>query len=94
MELKEDMLKFTCKVVETVTALEVAAFELNDVIESSFGRRETSKVLKLIHDIDKKEWEADKLVLNLLRKIFEVENKLDPISVIHLEGCCSNTYLV
>jgi len=85
VELKEDVLRFTNKVIETVNALEVAAGELSEVIESSFGKHEISKVLKLIHNIDKKEWEADKLVLKLLRKLFEVENKLDPISVLHLE---------
>lgn len=85
VELKEDILKFTNKVIETVTALEVAASELNEVMETSFSKHETSKMLKLIQEIDKKEWEADKLVLKLLKKLFDVENKLDPVSVLHLE---------
>ncbi len=85
IELKEDILEFTDKVIETVNALENAANELTKVLETSFGTRETTKVLKLIRIIDRKEWEADKLVLKLLKKLFEMEDALDPISVLHLE---------
>lgn len=85
VELKDDLLEFTSKVIGSVNALELAVNELEEVLESSFGRYEIDEVRKLTHNVDKLEWEADKLVIKLLKRLFEIEDKLDPVTVLHLE---------
>ena len=84
-ELHEDIRGFTNKVIETVAALESATDELKSVLASSFGEREIRRTLKLIREVDRLEWEADKYVLKLLKNLFSIEKNLDPITVLHLE---------
>lgn len=84
-KMRGELIEFTSKVIEAVDALESAANQLSQVMESSFSDKEIQKVMNLIHDVDRREWEADKMVLELLKKLFRHEEKLDPVSVLHLE---------
>jgi len=42
-------------------------------------------MLKLIGNIERKEWEADCLEIELMKKLFKIESELDPVSILHLE---------
>ena len=80
-EIRDDLLEFTDSVKSAVDALEVAYSELNRLLESSFGRKEHDKMLRLIKKVDHHEWKADELQLKMSKKLFEIEKKLDPLSV-------------
>jgi hypothetical protein len=84
-KLKKETLELTDKVIETVEALRIAVKELDNLLSSSFSKHETKKILKLIARIDKKEWDADQVNIKLMKKLFEMEKELDPVTVIHLE---------
>lgn len=75
-EIKKGLIDLTCMVVESVDALEAAALEITDLLESSFSKREVKKMLDIIHKIDDKEWEADKIGLKLVKDIYRHEDKM------------------
>ncbi len=75
-EIKEGFIKLTDKVVESADAIEVAASEINELIESSFSRIEINKIMRIIHKIDEKEWEADRIGIELVKGIYRHEDKL------------------
>ncbi|ODS35797.1 MAG: TIGR00153 family protein [Candidatus Altiarchaeales archaeon WOR_SM1_86-2] len=80
-EIRDDLLEFVDSVKSAVDALEVAYSELNRLLETSFGRKEHDKMLKLINKVDHHEWKADELQLKMSKKLFEIEEKLDPLSI-------------
>ena len=56
--------------------------EFGDVLETSFGRRETKKLLNMIDEVSKAETEADNLEDMLVKKLFEVEDQMKPVDVV------------
>jgi predicted phosphate transport protein (TIGR00153 family) len=82
-EIKTDLIAHTKKVVETAKAYEDAVLNLKDLLETSFGKREREETKKMIHEVHRKEWEADQVEAKLSKKLFNYED-LDPISIIHL----------
>ncbi len=75
-DIKKELIELTDKVVEAVVALEIATTEIADLLESSFSKREVQRMLKIIHNIDQKEWESDKIGLQLIKDIYVHEDKL------------------
>lgn len=75
-EIKENFIKLTEKVVESVDALEIAALEIDELLESSFSRVKTEEILKIVHKVDEKEWEADRIGINLVKSIYANEETL------------------
>lgn len=75
-EIKENFIKLTEKVVESVDALEIAALEIDELLESSFSQMETEKILEIVHKVDEKEWEADKIGIDLVKSIYANEETL------------------
>ncbi|OYT55008.1 MAG: TIGR00153 family protein [Candidatus Altiarchaeales archaeon ex4484_2] len=75
-EIKENFIKLTEKVVESVDALEIAALEIDELLESSFSRVETEKILRIVHKVDEKEWEADRIGITLVKSIYANEENL------------------
>lgn len=82
--IKEDFMAHADKVVECVEVLQKAMNNVRDLLETSFSRKEREQTKKLIHEIHKKEYEADLLERELTKKIFALESELDPISIFHL----------
>jgi len=82
-DIRTDLLEHATKVVETVKAFEQAVMNLKDLLETSFGKREREQTKKMVHQVHRKEWEADQVEAKLSRKLFNYEG-LDPISVVHL----------
>ena len=82
-DIKTDLLEHSQKVVETVEAFEKAVMNLKDLLETSFGKREREQTKKMIHEVHRKEWEADQIEAKLSRELFNMKD-LDPISIIHL----------
>jgi len=80
-ELKEKLKNFVDKVLETYEAAMAVSSEIKLLAETSFGGEEAHKVMELIEQLKVKEWEADKAQMKVARKMFSIEKKLDPVSV-------------
>ncbi len=83
-ELVADLEALTSKVVETTCTLERATGMLKQILESSFARREVTKVVELIERVNREEFEADVLEKGTLKKLFSLEGKSDPTSILFL----------
>ncbi len=81
-EMKEDLQDFVNKVLETYEQAMIVSSEIKLLAETSFGGAEAHKVMELIEQIKVKEWEADKAQMNTAKKLFSIEEKLDPVSVV------------
>ena len=80
-ELKEKLKNFVDKVLETYEMAMTVSSEIKLLAETSFGGEEAHKVMELIEQVKLKEWEADKAQMKVARKMFSIEKKLDPVSV-------------
>ncbi len=80
-EFKEELKDFVNKVLETYEMAMTVSSEIKVLAETSFGGVEAHKVMELIEQVKLKEWEADKAQMSVARKMFSIEKKLDPVSV-------------
>jgi predicted phosphate transport protein (TIGR00153 family) len=81
-EMKEDLKDFVNKVLDTYEMAMIVSSEIKILAETSFGGAEAHKVTELIEQVKVKEWEADKAQMNTAKKLFSIEEKLDPVSVV------------
>lgn len=80
-EIKEELKELVNKVLATYQkAMEVSS-EIKVLAETSFGGVEAYKVTELIEEVKQKEWEADKAQMSAAKKMFSMEKKIDPVSV-------------
>jgi predicted phosphate transport protein (TIGR00153 family) len=80
-ELKEKIKDFVDKVLETYEVAMIVSSEIKLLAETSFGGEEAHKVMELIEQLKVKEWEADKAQMTAAKKMFSIEKKIDPVSV-------------
>ena len=83
-ELKESLMQLVEKVMETIESLRVVASEIKILTQSSFSRKEEQKISMLIKNIDRKEFEADVIQQRVAKKLFTLEKKIDPVSILLL----------
>ncbi|KAA0014983.1 MAG: TIGR00153 family protein [Thermoplasmata archaeon] len=83
-ELKEDFKRHMNKVAETVEEMEKAVENVRDLIETSFAGKEREESKRYIHNVHKKEWEADQIRYRITEKIYKLEEKLSPMDEYHL----------
>ncbi|ODS37955.1 MAG: hypothetical protein A7316_01295 [Candidatus Altiarchaeales archaeon WOR_SM1_86-2] len=67
--------------VKSVDALEKAYSEIDELMETGFGDKERGIMQDSIKEVYHNEWKADELQLRLSKKLFEIEEKMDPLSV-------------
>jgi len=80
-ELKDELKDLADKVLLTgETAMKVSS-EIKILAETSFGGSEAKKVMDIIEQLKKEEHETDMAQMRLAKKLFSIEKKLDPISV-------------
>ncbi|HDN67415.1 MAG: TIGR00153 family protein [Candidatus Latescibacterota bacterium] len=79
--LKQDFHNLMDKLKEVVEAYKLSVQELRDLLKTAFVKGEEEKVHQLIKQVDKKEWESDKLQFALAKKIYLHEKELDPITI-------------
>lgn len=75
-DVKTGLMELTERVVAAVDALEIAASEITNLLESSFSKKETKNMLDIIHRIDDEEWASDKIGLTLIKDIYRHEDEL------------------
>ena len=81
-ELQENLIQFIDKAQSICQMAHQGSMEFSDVLETSFGRRETKKLLNMIDEVSKAETEADNLEDMLVKKMFEVEDQMKPVDVV------------
>ncbi len=69
------------KVIQVSYESVEAIFELNNLLEASFGGPEADKVIKMIDEVSTREWEADKVQFKLAQEMFKIEKEMDPVSI-------------
>ena len=73
------------QVFQVTGTLLTAAVELQDLAEVSFGGAEARRVMDLLEGLGQEEWKADRLARNLSKDIYNLEQDLDPITIIFYE---------
>ncbi|MFO7606700.1 MAG: TIGR00153 family protein [Desulfurivibrionaceae bacterium] len=84
-ELIDDFFEFVDQIFQVTGSLLTAAVELNNLAEVSFGGAEARAVLELIDKLGEEEWKADRMARRLSKKLYSLEGRMDPISVIFHE---------
>ena len=80
-ELRENLKTLVDRVLITCeTAMQVSS-EIKILAETSFGGAEAQKVMDIIEQLKLDEFEADKAQMKLAKKMFSIESKLDPVSI-------------
>lgn len=80
-ELHEGILALTEKVLEVSEELVEAASELESLQEASFSGKGAEQVIALTEDVSQGEYEADCLQTDVTRHLYELEDRVDPVSV-------------
>lgn len=80
-ELHGRVLEFTDKVIDVSECLVRAASELQELQEASFGGKEADRVVELIEGVSQGEYEADKLQTEVSRRLYDLEDRVDPTSI-------------
>lgn len=83
--LREEFITFVNHVVSVADRLMVAAEEMQNLAETSFGGAEARKVLGLVTGLGEEEWKADRMQRQLSMHIYEREDELDPITILFYE---------
>ena len=81
-ELCQDVIQFVEKSQQVCSMAQDLSQEFGDVLESGFGRHKINKLLEMIDQVSTAETEADDLEDSLVRKMFEVEDRMKPVDVI------------
>ena len=83
-ELKKELKDFVDKVLETYEMAMRVSSEIKLLAETSFSGTEAHKVMQLIEELKVDEWEADKAQMTTAKKLFTIEKKLDPVTLLML----------
>ncbi len=87
-ELKTEFLAFVEQVISVSEQLMHLESELSTLAEAAFTGEEAENVLKGIEKIGEEEWKADRLERKFARSFYNMEDKLDPITIIFLDKYC------
>ena len=81
-ELGQDVIQFVKKSQDVCYLARGLTQEFGDVIESGFGRHEIKKLLEMIDNVSIAETEADNLEDALVRRLYEVEEKMNSVDAV------------
>lgn len=84
-ELANDFLAFVDQVFQVSDTLEEAAENLEMLAETSFGGAEADRVLGLISGLGEEEWKSDRMQRKLSQKMYDLEEELDPVTLLFYE---------
>ena len=82
--LTNDFQYFVDQVIDTCRMLLKANEELDTLMEVSFTGPATEKVLNIVDEIGKMEWKSDNKSRELIKKLLNMENQLDPMTIIFI----------
>jgi predicted phosphate transport protein (TIGR00153 family) len=83
-EIADIMLLFVDNAIAASRQAKRIVNELDELVEVGFRGREVSTVKEMINDLDKIEYEADKLENQINNALFTIEKSMDPIDAMFL----------
>ena len=86
--LKDDFREFVAKVIDVSERFLDIADDLAVLAEASFEGEHAEKVLAAIEKISEEEWEADKLQRRFAKHYYEIEDQLDPTTLVFYDRYC------
>lgn len=81
-EIFDDVIKLTNVCIRTSATALKAVNELDELLETAFGKRERNVVGSIIKDINRLESESDTIQHDIRTKLFPLESQLPPVDVI------------
>jgi len=87
-DLKADFTEFVDQVIKVSEMLIQLESELSTLAEAAFSGQEAKDVLKGVEKISEEEWKADRMERKFARHFYDIEDKLDPITVVFLDKYC------
>jgi len=83
-ELKNKFKEHMDLVSQTVEEMEKAIIKFKELLDMGFPSRIRDELKQLIHNVHRKEWEADRVRYEIMRDIYKMEDKLSPMDEYHL----------
>lgn len=83
-DVKKDLLHLSLKVIDVVKLLPLALKSLNELLETSFAKKNESKCSEYIDLLNEKEQLTDDLELKLRKHLFEIEGKFTHGEFFHI----------
>lgn len=74
-------MEFIHKNIDAVKVAEKITSTIKILTDAGFAGKEVEKVLGIIAEVEHIEWECDKVDMSFAKRLFENEDKLDPVSV-------------
>lgn len=84
-DLSDEFFEFVDQVMQVSGTLMAAAEEMETLAETSFGGAEAKSVLERISGLGEEEWKADRMQRKLSKHIYELEEQIEPITIIFYE---------
>jgi len=82
--LAECYMELIKRCVDACVQAHVAISELDELIETGFGKMERKRVGRLLIELDNIEHDTDEKQAELLNELFKLENELHPVNVMFL----------
>ena len=87
-ELKGDFTSLVEQVISVGEHLMSMTDKLSILAEAAFTGEEATEVLEAIERIGEEEWQTDRLERKFARRFYDMESKLDPVTVMFLDKYC------
>ena len=88
-EIKESFMEFVKQVINVSEQLLDIAYKLSTLAGSAFAGPQADQVLEAVDKIGEGEWKADKLARKFAMEYYEIEDKMDPVTIQFLDKYCS-----
>jgi predicted phosphate transport protein (TIGR00153 family) len=82
--LQEDLRAFAARSVDACRLAGRLVRDIGTILISGFGQSDVEQVLEKVANLGIIEWETDKMQQKLVKKLFQVEPKPDPLNTIFL----------
>jgi len=89
--MAKDYKKLVKRCVDACRQAHVAINELDELIETGFGKRERKRVGRLLIKLDVIEQDTDERQVVLRNELFKLENELHPVNIMFLYKVIDNT---
>ena len=80
--MKEELWDLVDQVMVVIRQYEMIGEELDELMEASFGGAEASKVLEMIDNLGKEEYEADQRQHKLVTRLLTLEDELGAVNIV------------
>jgi len=89
--LSADYKALVQRCIDACTQAHIAIRELDELIETGFGKAERERVGGLLHELDEIEQHTDEQQIVLRNELFKLEDELHPVNVMFLYKVIENT---